>query len=137
MRKDLAYKQIINQVKEKIGASPYNLISYYNPDGFFKYKDKYFIFEHSSTGDRKTHLGELLQAYTCSKKFKYELIFILILDNQHPTAPKKESEDKRLNYFLDLIDPDRKFIFKIILQNIEEVDTEIKLLELVNSLLEL
>ena len=42
--------------------------SYYNQDLYFENDDEVVFIEHSSTGDRKVHIGELCQFVTATSK---------------------------------------------------------------------
>lgn len=136
MRKDIKYRKVITEVENKLNAARCDLIDYYNPDGYFVYNGFCFIIEHSSTGDRKSHIGELFQAMSLAKKINLKIKFILVLDNQNVNAPKKDREFNRLNYYAEIIDPTSKFIDEIVVKNVDEVMTVYQLQSLIQSKIE-
>ncbi|MDH5718714.1 MAG: hypothetical protein OEZ22_13900 [Spirochaetia bacterium] len=76
---------------------------YHNPDMIIIKGKCHFLFEHSSTGDRKVHIGELLQSYVYSIINECNTFFILLLDNRSKNGPSKEYETERLKYYMDYL----------------------------------
>ena len=144
MRKDIAYKEIIQKVKDKLNKDKLNieqemdfLNDFFTPDGFINTKDKIIIIEHSSTGDRKAHIGELLQAFTFMKVNSKDTILITVLDNDNENGPKKAIEQERLEYFLHSLKQDyQSHSFEVYVLDKNEVNTVTKLKKFILNLLE-
>lgn len=73
--------------------------SYYNPDLYFENDDEVVFIEHSSTGDRKVHIGELCQFVTATSKLPKNMI--LVLDGEGENSPSVEGEKDRLKYYFE------------------------------------
>lgn len=73
--------------------------SYYNPDLYFENDDEVVFIEHSSTGDRKVHIGELCQFVTATSKLPKNMI--LVLDGEGEDSPSVEGEKDRLKYYFE------------------------------------
>lgn len=77
----------------------------YKPDKIFN-KDKHTIIcEHSSTGDRKVHIAELIQFLAYARNYNIKdnglfFSFILFLDGKGSNPPTVKDEAERLNYYL-------------------------------------
>lgn len=136
IKKDVKFKNSIEKL-QSILNNKFNILSinkeydqYYHPDAFFKYKEKYFIIEHSSSGDRKTHIGEFVQAHLYAQYNNMEVNYILIIDNQHKTGPTAQKEKERLEYY------SKKLKSKLLLHvyNILEVNDPKKLASLINEI---
>lgn len=102
-----------------------NAGEFYCPDVFLKKQDKEFIIlEHSSTGDRKVHIGELAQVLVYAKdnpdkKFTY----ILVLDNTSKDGPTVKREKQRLKFYYDKLFCDKKVDnLKIYIIDIKSLD---------------
>ena len=72
---------------------------YYNPDLYFKNKNEVVFVEHSSTGDRKIHIGELCQFVT--EKSDLPKSMILVLDGKGKNPPSLDGEEGRLKYYFE------------------------------------
>jgi hypothetical protein len=135
--KDIKFKNIIEELLVKnnsISVIENNLNEFYHPDGVLIYKEYHYILEHSSTGDRKVHLGELIQAYEYSIRNNHKVVLIIILDNQTKTAPKKDAELKRLNYYLNFLKIQKikhNNSFEVRVKDILEVDNSEKLNQII------
>lgn len=131
MNKDLLYKHLFDDLKNHLDIQIIKTnIESHHPDSLFIFNNIHYIIEHSSTGDRKSHLGELLQVYIYTKLNKSKSTFILILDNQTPGGPKKESEQKYLEYYLNQLNSDNLNL-KILVLNFNEINT----IELLKSII--
>lgn len=108
--KDTAFK---NDVQVK-GYKEYNISNlttdiwdYYQPDKIFtsiNNKMEFIVMESSSTGDRKVHIGELLQflTFVSSKDIYIEkATYILFLCGKGKSSPTVNGEYNRLKYYFD------------------------------------
>lgn len=80
------------------------LESYYTPDAFFIKNDSkdLIICECSSTGDRKVHIGELMQFLTYVSKNSSSIDsvrMVLFICNASKNGPKVKNEYARLKYY--------------------------------------
>ncbi|MEK5115141.1 hypothetical protein [Bacillus sp. FSL R5-0677] len=77
--------------------------TFYTPDLIFEGIDNIVVLEHSSTGDRKVHIGELTQfiEYSVNSDSGSKKSLIIFLDGKSKNAPKKEIEQKRLKFYVD------------------------------------
>ena len=101
-RKDKLFKE---NVKVQ-GFSEYKLIEksiceFYKPDKILENEKSVIFFESSSTGDRKVHIGELIQflTYVSLGIEKRDMYFVLFLCGEAKSSPKVHEEVKRLNYY--------------------------------------
>ena len=98
--KDRIFKETVNLAgfKEKRIVE-----QFYSPDKAFEKDKTIVIMESSSTGDRKVHIGELTQFLSyCSNDKQYdEYYFVLYLSGKSKSAPKANTEIKRLQKFYD------------------------------------
>ena len=76
---------------------------YYKPDLIFEDSNEIVVLEHSSTGDRKTHIGELTQFFDFANTYKTNkwFSFIIFLDGVSENSPKVDDEVKRLKYYVE------------------------------------
>lgn len=101
-RKDKAFKERISVQ----GFSEYKLVAkaigeFYNPDKILENEDSIIFFESSSTGDRKVHIGELIQflTYVSLGVEKRHIFFVLFLCGESKSSPSVDSEIQRLRYY--------------------------------------
>lgn len=99
MRKDVEFKNKCNfegykkiQIRRK----------FYSPDCVFEKENVIIVAESSSTGDRKVHIGELIQfiEYAHSMKNK-DFYYFLFLCGENVTSPRAETEKPRLKHYYD------------------------------------
>ncbi|MBI5999103.1 hypothetical protein P5E45_09165 [Clostridium perfringens] len=76
--------------------------TFYNPDLYFENGKEAIWIEHSSTGDRKVHIGELCQFMTVPSILAKNMI--LILDGKSKSAPTPIGERDRLKYYIRAFD---------------------------------
>ncbi|PIE92116.1 hypothetical protein CO726_28255 [Bacillus fungorum] len=76
---------------------------FYNPDLILKDSDNTVILEHSSTGDRKVHIGELTQfiEYVINSEDDTKKSLIIFLDGKSDSSPKEKREHERLKFYMD------------------------------------
>lgn len=90
-------KLLGNELKQLVGP-------FYNPDVVLKLADgKMIIIEHSPTGDRKVHIGEMLQAFEFGIKNEIGIVFVLVLDGVTDTSPTVGREQQRLDYYAEFL----------------------------------
>ncbi|MDK3223290.1 MAG: hypothetical protein E6936_06170 [Clostridium perfringens] len=91
-----------NEFKEKFDISDFKKekfnSKFYNPDLYFKNNDEAIWIEHSKTGDRKVHIGELCQFINVVSELNKNMI--LILDGVGETAPTPILERDRLRFYM-------------------------------------
>jgi hypothetical protein len=80
---------------------------YWQPDLVLINKEDNHIVvcEHSTTGDRKVHIGELIQFLAFAYKFNkkgYKYSYFLFLEGEGSSPPKKEIECSRLQYYYNI-----------------------------------
>jgi hypothetical protein len=98
-----------SEFKSQVKVCNYNSVDlsdlgkYYHPDLTLENKSHLIIFESSSTGDRKVHIGELVQflTYINSNSIYNEYSFILSLCGASETSPSIQEEIGRLQYYYD------------------------------------
>jgi len=101
--RDTDFKKIVFICKDKKNNN-YPLRYFYNPDVVFTLGNKKMvIIEHSSTGDRKVHIGELLQAYQYAVESGNKCTFILVLDGKNETSPTVDAERERLSFYYEFL----------------------------------
>ncbi|NEZ47939.1 hypothetical protein FDF74_12180 [Clostridium niameyense] len=90
-------------IKNMTKSKKNKLNDYYTPDSIFYDKDNEIILEHSSTGDRKVHIGELTQfiEYAINSPNDKKKSLIIFLDGSSKHAPKVEKEHDRLKKYID------------------------------------
>ncbi|MDU7150418.1 MAG: hypothetical protein E6300_18310 [Clostridium sp.] len=102
---------------------------YYRPDLVLETDKEIIVLEHSSSGDRKVHIGELSQFvefslnYDSDKKFS----MILLLDGKGETSASVSKESNRLKYYVETL-------FNNKMENINFIGV-VKYDELLNNLL--
>lgn len=76
---------------------------FYNPDLILKDSNNTVILEHSSTGDRKVHIGELTQfiEYVMNSKDSTKKSLIIFLDGKSDSSPTEKREHERLKFYMD------------------------------------
>jgi hypothetical protein len=76
---------------------------YYNPDLAIENNENIIVLEHSSSGDRKVHIGELCQfiEFARNSTANKKINMILLLDGAVDNSPKAEMEFQRLKYYVD------------------------------------
>lgn len=103
MGKDKSFKECVS-FSGFIKKASSKLHEYYQPDVVFEQNKITIICESSTTGDRKVHIGELVQFLTyvsenrCSEKKFY---FVLFISNTSNGGPKPSIEAKKLKYYFD------------------------------------
>ncbi len=78
--------------------------NFYQPDLMFEKEGHIIICEHSSTGDRKVHIGELTQfiAFVIRNNNEYnKFSYFLFLDGMSKNSPTVEQETARLKHYYD------------------------------------
>ena len=89
---------------EAINILNNNLGDYYKPDIVLGLSNgELAILEHSSTGDRKVHIGELLQAFQYAFSSGKKVHWLLFLDGKGQNSPTVTYEKCRLNFYLDFL----------------------------------
>lgn len=102
--KDMDFFVIAENKAKELEKLNNKLGEFYTPDVVLKISDNYLIIiEHSSTNDRKTHIGELLQAYEYCYANNKDILFLLILNGANDNSPKVEKETDRLSYYLQFL----------------------------------
>ena len=96
MKKDKNFKEEFKI--EGFNKEKYNE-EYYNPDLYFKNENEVVFVEHSSTGDRKVHIGELCQFVTAKSDLPKSMI--LVLDAKGENPPSSDGEKGRLKYYFE------------------------------------
>lgn len=92
------------KIKNKCNFEGYEKIKikhdFYKPDCVFENGKDVIIVESSSTGDRKVHIGEMVQfiEYASSMKDKC-FYFVLFLCGTSKTSPKANTVKGRLEYY--------------------------------------
>ena len=81
MKKDKNFKEEFEI--EGFNKEKYNE-EYYNPDLYFKNENEVVFVEHSSTGDRKVHIGELCQFVTAKSDLPKSMILVLDAKGENP-----------------------------------------------------
>ena len=75
---------------------------FYMPDKILESSDSVIFFESSSTGDRKSHIGELFQFLTYVNngiEVKNNIYFVLFLCGDSKSSPNVKREVKKLRYY--------------------------------------
>lgn len=110
MRKDKEFKDSF-KIKDakKVNNDIMSGFEYYNPDLVLEEDDEIIILEHSSTGDRKVHIGELSQFIDFSINHKSDKMFdmILLLDGEGDNKAISKYEAERLRYYIENVFRDK------------------------------
>lgn len=110
MRKDKIFKDSF-KIKDakKINNDITRKFRYYNPDLVLEEDNEIIVLEHSSTGDRKVHIGELSQFIDFSMSHKSDKIFdmILLLDGEGDNKANSKYEAERLRYYIETVFNDK------------------------------
>lgn len=82
---------------------------YYRPDIILENQEEIIVLEHSSTGDRKVHIGELSQfiEFTLNYRSNKNFNLIIFLDGKGETAPQVKKECDRLKYYVERLFSDK------------------------------
>lgn len=110
MRKDKIFKDTFKiQNGNRIADEVIKQFKYYNPDLVLEINNEVVVLEHSSTGDRKVHIGELSQfiEFTVNCKIEKEFSMILLLDGEGDNPPDVKKEAERLRYYINALFNDK------------------------------
>ncbi|PFD44777.1 hypothetical protein [Bacillus cereus] len=102
MGKDATFKKNFRIKGMEIQENMY-MGEFYNPDLILKDSNNMVILEHSSTGDRKVHIGELTQfiEYVINSEDANKHSLIIFLDGKSVSPPKEKQEQARLKFYID------------------------------------
>ena len=115
MGKDADFKKSVAIKGFSKQTSNYGL-KYYSPDAILKNNNIQVVCESSSTGDRKIHIGELLQFITmvCDEEDENQVFyFILFIYTDSKSGCSADKEAERLRYYFDRVSISRKKLNKI------------------------
>ena len=101
MKMDKAFKEEI-KIKGFLPSKKKSLGLFYKPDAILENSNSVIICESSSGGDRKVHIGELMQFLSYvngEKESKDNVYWILFLCGNGSTSPKVLQEQKRLHFY--------------------------------------
>ena len=127
MGKDREFKSKISVTDYENITKSVSINNIYEPDAVFLKENTVIVFESSSTGDRKVHIGEMIQFIThIVKNGKYnECYFVLYLCGEGKTSPTIENEKERLQEIynkLSLSKEERKKIALIAIADQFKID---------------
>ncbi|PKM53394.1 MAG: hypothetical protein CVV00_12525 [Firmicutes bacterium HGW-Firmicutes-5] len=111
--------------------------NYYNPDLIFTKDENIIICEHSSTGDRKVHLGEMLQFVRFANLIENtkRLTLFILLQGESKSPPTKRKEMIRIKEYVDFLKIQNEEMFNNIdyigVGNYLEVENEKNLVEII------
>ena len=115
MGKDVDFKNNIMIKGFSKQTNRYGL-EYYSPDAILKNNNIQVVCESSSTGDRKKHIGELLQFVTlvCDEKQEnQDFYFVLFINTESKKGCSADKESNRLKYYFDRTSISREKLRKI------------------------